>query len=154
MSRFLLTVSAVLFAAGCGSGPDPEVAMLRAEIKALTTTNAALDERVATIEKNSQALAAIPELISTLAPLADELRAGRPLPETLKLRDLQIIDENGETRIHLHADAGGSQVWLADHRQKRILLTAWQPDARLGDLSGVVFQTNGAMPTWQTPKVQ
>tara|TARA_R110000824_G_scaffold15044_7_gene63639 strand:- start:12176 stop:12592 length:417 start_codon:yes stop_codon:yes gene_type:complete len=76
---------------------------------------------------------------------------------TLELRSLSIVDESGVPMIYLHAgEEWGSQIWLADQKQKRILLTARQPIPDLGntDITGVLIQDNGVTIQWQTPPIK
>ena len=115
---------------------------------------------------HSAELANLEKRIETLSAQIDELEAERGEPvelpsvdsgdyvEKLSIRELSIVDESGVPRIRLTAGYSGSQIWLTDHKQKRILITAREPLADIGDITGVVLQANGQAIAWQTPPVK
>ncbi len=130
---------------GCSNSADPRIDRLTEQVKKLT-------ERLDAAETTAEQLN---EVISKLKPIAAELRRGRTMPDELQLRKLQIVDEDGTPRIHLFASRDGSQIWLADRKQKRVLLTAMQVDGvyenRIADLTAITVQENGTRIVWQTP---
>jgi len=153
----IATVLLCLAVAGCG-GSDERVTQLETRLNELETqiAEAKLNDRVEALELENAAgvLESLRPLIKDLTILKDELRQGTQPLDTINARRIELTDQTGTTRILLEALPEGGHMWLADHREKRILLIASKPSDPVGDISGIVFQHRGGTPIWETPKVK
>jgi hypothetical protein len=135
-----ILILAAMFVSGCGGQSDERLEEMSARLESMAGRVVQLEAELAELREHQAEPALTPSVNAE--------------PERLEVRELVIVDELGGERIKLSAGVAGSQITLADHEQRRILITAREPLADVGDISGIVIQANGQAIAWQTPPVR